>query len=199
MCRFIESIQLKDGVFKRLELHQTRLQKVMAGFYPNVPVIDLAHVLKQSEYPTEGLFKCRVVYDSEIRQLDFLSYARREIRTLRVVETNMASTFYKSEDRSALNAAFVKRADCDDVLLVRNGLLTDSSYCNVALFDGENWITPRLPLIYGVNRAQLLSEGKLIEKDIKLDDILNFQGICLFNAMIEFGEITIKISSDYHR
>lgn len=197
MCRFIESIQLRDGVFKRLELHQPRLQKAMAAFYPNVPAIDLAEILKQSEYPTEGLFKCCIVYDSEIRQMDFSPYVRREIQTLRVVETDMASAPYKSEDRSALSAAFAKRGDCDDVLLVRNGLLTDSSYCNVALFDGESWITPRLPLIYGVNRAQLLSEGKLIEKDIKLDDLLNFQSICLFNAMIEFGEITIKTSSVY--
>lgn len=197
MCRFIESIQLRNGVFKRLKLHQVRLQKAMAAFYPNVPVIDLSLVLKQSEYPTEGLFKCRIVYNSEIRQMDFSTYVRREIQTLCVVETDMASVSYKSEDRSTLNAAFAKRGDCDDVLLVRNGLLADSSYCNVALFDGESWVTPRLPLIYGVNRAQLLLEGKLIEKDVKLDDLLNFHSICLFNAMIEFGEITIKTSSVY--
>jgi len=193
MCRFVESIQLKAGQFKRLELHQVRLQKALEESYPNVKVIELAESLKNTYFPTEGLFKCRVVYDSEIRLIEFAPYIRREIRSLKLVETKLKSRAYKLEDRSGLNAAFAQRDDCDDVLLVRDGLLMDTSYCNIALYDGENWFTPGIPLVYGVNRAELLAEGKLIEKDIAVDELKNYRQIALFNAMIEFGELVLDI------
>jgi len=198
MCRFIESIQLKDGQFKRLELHQARLQKAMADFYPNVPFIDLAELLKQTSFPTEGMYKCRVVYDSEVRLIEFVPYIQREIHSLKLVETDVESKPYKMEDRSGLNVAFAKRGECDDVLLVKNGLLTDTSYSNIALYDGKQWFTPRVPLLYGVNRAQLLTEGKLIEKDLKPDELVNFQRIALFNALIEFGDLELEISAICH-
>ena len=193
MCRFVESIQLKAGQFKRLELHQVRLQKALAESYPNVKVIELAESLKNTYFPTEGLFKCRVVYDSEIRLIEFAPYIRREIRSLKLVETKLESRAYKLEDRSGLNAAFAQRDDCDDVLLVRDRLLMDTSYCNIALYDGENWFTPGIPLVYGVNRAELLAEGKLVEKNITVTDLKNYRQIALFNAMIEFGELVLDI------
>ena len=58
---------------------------------------------------------------------------------------------------------------------------------------GLNGSPPTKPLIYGVNRAQLIDENKIIEKDIKPSDIKNFRSIRLFNAMIEFGEIELTI------
>jgi len=82
--------------------------------------------------------------------------------------------------------------------MIRNDLLTDTSYSNIALFDGENWITPKSPLLFGVNRAQLVAENKLIQKDIKVSELFNFQRISLFNAMIEFGEMEIQIDAIKH-
>jgi 4-amino-4-deoxychorismate lyase len=99
------------------------------------------------------------------------------------------------EDRTVFNDAFAKRGECVDVLIVKNGFLTDTSYCNIALFDGEDWVTPLTPLIQGVTRAQLLEEGKLIVKDIKLEELMNFQKIALFNALNEFGSIQLEISA----
>ena len=194
MCRFIESIKLQDGEFKRLELHQARIRKAFEAFYPNEKVFDLDEFLSKSDFPTEkGIFKCRIVYDAEIRQLEFSQYIMRPINSLRLVETEIESLPYKPEDRSLYNVAFALRDDCDDVLLVKNGCLTDTSYCNIALFDGNNWFTPRIPLLYGVNRAELLYEGKLVEKDIKVLELRDYQKIALFNAMIEFGELVLEV------
>ena len=195
MCRFIESIQLKNGVFRRLSHHQVRLEKAMSEFYPESKIFNLESHLKQLIFPSNGLFKCRIVYDSEIRSVEFLEYTRREIKSLKIIETQLKSFNYKSEDRNELNEAFAKRGECDDVLLVRAGLVTDSSYCNVAFFDGENWFTPRVPLIYGVNRTGLMADGKLIEKDISVKELNRFASVCLFNAMIEFGEVVLKVDS----
>ena len=193
MCRFVESIKLKDGVFYRLKLHQERLNKAFASCYPAECPISIFENLNQSAIPQEGTYKCRIVYDVDVQLLEFVPYKRREINSLKLVQTDLESSAFKLEDRTGYNAAFLQRADCDDVLLVKNGLLTDTSYCNIALYDGENWITPHIPLLYGVNRAELLIENKLIEKDISVEELKNYQKIALFNAMIEFGEMVLDV------
>ena len=193
MCRFVESIKLKDGVFYRLKLHQERVNKAFAACYPTECPFSIFENLNQSVIPQEGTYKCRIVYDEDVKLFEFVPYERREINSLKLVETDLESSAYKLEDRTGFNAAFTQRGDCDDVLLVKNGLLTDTSYCNIALYDGENWITPHIPLLYGVNRAELLAQGKLIEKDIPAEYLKNYQKIALFNAMIEFGEMVLDI------
>ncbi len=195
MCHFIESIKLQDGEFYRLELHQARVQKAFDDYFPTSEVINLLKILHQVDIPKTGIYKCRIVYDSEVRVLELTPYIRREIRNLKLVETDMDSIPYKTENRQKINEAFARRNNCDDVLLVKNSLLTDSSSCNIALWNGENWVTPRTPLIYGVNRAQLLAENKIVEEDIKAARLMNFQLIRLFNAMIEFGELELDINS----
>jgi len=193
MSRFIESIKLKDGVFYRLKFHQQRLNKAFETFYPNEEPIWLYDALIQQMIPADGIFKCRMIYDTELIETEFIPYVRREIKTLRAIEMNISTVPYKPEDRTPFNEAFANRGDCDDVLIFRNGLLTDSSYSNVALFDGKDWFTPKTPLIYGTNRAELLQNGKLTEKDISITDLKQYQQIALFNAMIEFGEIVLGI------
>ena len=193
MCRFVESIKLKDGVFYRLKYHQERVNKAFDAFFSEEEPISVFDTLNEYAIPGEGTYKCRIVYDSDVLSVEFAPYIRREIHTLKLVETELESSAFKSEDRAGFNAAFAQRGDCDDVLLVRNGLLTDSSYSNIALFNGTDWFTPRLPLIYGVNRTELLEESKLLEKDISIDSLKDFQQIALFNAMIEFGEIILDI------
>jgi len=195
MCRFVESIKLKDGVFFRLKYHQERVNKTFENYFPDEDPIKIFDSLNQVVLPGEGVFKLRLVYDTDVLSLDFSPYVRREIKSLKLVETAIESSPYKFEDRNAYNSAFENREKCDDVLLVRNGLLTDTSYCNIALFDGEKWITPKEPLIYGTNRAETMVNELIVEDDIKVEDLQKFKKICLFNAMIEFEELVLDIRS----
>jgi 4-amino-4-deoxychorismate lyase len=194
MCRFIESIQLNNGEFKRLKFHQERMDKAQMDFYPTHKAIDLEKSLSIMNVPVAGIYKCRVVYDSEIRKIEFIPYVRRKIHSLQSVETKMESVPYKKEDRSELDIAFAQRGGSDEVILVRNGLLTDTSFSNIALYDGISWYTPRIPLIQGVTRVELLQQGMLEERDIFLSELMNFQRVSLFNAMNEFGSIELDIS-----
>jgi 4-amino-4-deoxychorismate lyase len=36
-----------------------------------------------------------------------------------------------------------RRGACDEVLIVKDGCLTDTSYTNIALWDGHRWVLPR--------------------------------------------------------
>ena len=195
MYRFLESIQLNDGKFKRLTYHQARMDYVLKKKLGNKTSISLEEFLSKSSFPTEGIFKCRLIYEYEVMSVEFQQYEMRNVETLQLVETDMESSFFKSENREKLNQAFSQRGNCDDVILVKDGFLTDTSYCNIALYDGQNWITPRNPLIYGANRAELLENKTIIEGDIRMEDLKNYKKIRLFNAMIEFGDLEIGIEN----
>ncbi len=195
MFQFLESIKLLDGKFYRLLFHQQRLNLAFAQCYRTIKAPDLHTILQNSDYPRSGLYKCKILFDFKNYQIQFEPYYRREIKTLRLVETVITTRSYKLADRTEFQQMFEFRGSCDDVLLVRDGLITDTSYANVAFFDGKKWITPQTPLLYGVNRTSLLDDKKIFEAPVRKDDLMNFQSFCMFNAMIEFGEIELNMTA----
>ncbi|HEY6906318.1 MAG TPA: aminotransferase class IV, partial [Ignavibacteriaceae bacterium] len=90
--------------------------------------------------------------------------------------------------RNAITDLKAYREDCDDILIVRNGTITDSSIANIVLYDGKNWVTPEFPLLEGTARERLLHTGRIISKDIKLDNIKMFSHFRLVNSMLDFDE-----------
>lgn len=193
MCRFIESVKLVNGEFFRLEFHQQRVNTVFQQFYPENEVFNLKQFLYSQAFPTQGIFKCRLVFDSQIQEIQILPYSIRTIRSLKLVEVNLSSTAFKPEERAGINAAFESRSNCDDILMVVNGCITDTSYANVALFDSNQWCTPDSPLIFGTQRAALLQAGKITTKRIPVSELSNYTKIRIFNAMIEFGEVELDV------
>ena len=81
MCQFLETIQLCDGQFMRLQRHQYRLEWAMADFYPTAIIPSLSDKLAETSFPTEGLYKCRVIYDSEIRLIELHPYIHPRVET----------------------------------------------------------------------------------------------------------------------
>lgn len=195
MCRYLETIKLYDGAFFRLNLHQQRIEKTISLNFQGTGFFDLTDFLHQQEVPDSGLFKCRLVYDNQSRFVEFQPYHIRPINTLKLVEAQIPASLFKTENRQMYQAAFDQRGVADDVLIIRNGMLTDSSYCNVALFNGHEWLTPCLPLLYGTQRQNLISQQIIQEADISVDSISEFQSIRLFNAMIEFGELELSVAA----
>lgn len=193
MCRFIETIKITDGGPLNLPLHQERMRSTMRYFWPDAVVPLLDDIL--STLPSQdGVIKARIVYDSSgIVDISMTPYKMRNVRSLRVVNDNAIEYSYKSVDRSSLERMLAMRDGCDDVVIVKKGLLTDTSYTNIALCDGQQWWTPRKPLLQGTMRQKLIAERVIYEADIALNDINQFQQIALFNAMIDFGSLVLDI------
>lgn len=191
MYPLIESIKLKDGEFFRLPYHQERIDRGLAQCCVDRSSLDLQSLLEKSDYPRHGLYKCRLLFGDAGEQLEFQAYQMRDIKTLGLMNVDWPSIDYKSTDRQHYDAAFASRGAADDVLFVRNGMLTDTSYANIAVFDGQKWKTPRMPLLFGTQRAFLLEKGFVTEADIPVEFLNESPRIRLFNAMIEFGELEL--------
>jgi 4-amino-4-deoxychorismate lyase len=87
------------------------------------------------------------------------------------------------------------KGNYDDILIVKNAYITDSSYANILFYDGGKWFTPHMPLLAGTCRARLLKESKICEMKIKIDDIKKFESFCLINALNEGMESPLPIEN----
>ncbi|MHC5224541.1 aminotransferase class IV [Ignatzschineria sp. LJL83] len=186
---FLETIKLDGGFFSSLAFHQTRMDETRAAFWENPEPLSLPLALmKSGSIPPKGLYRVRVIYNENIESIEFVPYEKRDISSLKLIEADIDYSF-KYEKRPQLNTLFQQKKKCDDILITKNGLLTDTSIANIALLKDGIWYTPKSPLLKGTKRAALLHHGMIIEADIHQDDITQYEKIRLFNAMIEFGEI----------
>lgn len=141
-------------------------------------------------------YKARVVYGEQgVETVEYAPYSMRNINSLQVVEDDTITYDYKSTDRSRLNALLEKKGSSDDIIIVKHGLLTDTSFTNLAIYDGKQWLTPKHPLLPGTKRAALLDKAIIREADITLENLRKADRVSLFNAMIEFGEREIAIEN----
>ena len=194
MCRFIETIRICNGEACNLSYHDRRLNATRTHFWPASRPMQLADYLQSPA--VSGIVKARVVYGKNgIEETDYTPYLLRRIQSLALVRCDTADYTYKSARRETLNRLFSERGTCDDILIVKHGLLTDTSIANIALFDGTHWYTPRQPLLKGTKRAFLLDEGILMEKELRCEDLPAFSTIRLFNAMIEWGETELPVQN----
>lgn len=197
MCQFIETIHIERGIIYNLDYHTNRMNRTRAVFWPEQPALELSKYL----YPvsSEGVMKCRVIYGREIEEITYTSYQIRPVHSLQIVYSDDIDYTYKSTDRSAINELYMHKREQDEILITRNGLLTDTSIANIALFNGKEWHTPKHPLLKGVQRAALIDKHLIREKEITVDQLFNYSQICLFNAMIDFGKIKIDVNRELIR
>lgn len=188
MCRLIESLKILDGQPCHLPYHQARLQQAQAALFGKAGSVVLAEVVQVPAAYCQGLVKCRVLYGKQVEQVTYSTYQRRKIQSLRLVFDNTLIYDHKYEDRRRLAYLFAQRGDCDDILIVRNGLLTDTMYGNIALYDGRRWYTPAAPLLQGTQRQRLLDQGILQTAKIYAKDIQQFSSFRVINALNEFEE-----------
>ncbi|MEN0051598.1 MAG: aminotransferase class IV [Bacteroidota bacterium] len=195
MHRFIESIRIFNGKMEHLPWHIERMQKTRKAVLGLDDSLDLENALQIPPLFQKGLVKCRVLYASKIEKIEFQPYQIRPIHSLKIIQDNTIDYTYKTEDRTALNQLFQQREHYDDIVIVKNGLVTDSYYANLIFDDGQQLFTPRQPLLKGVRRASLLQTEMIQEADIRLDDISQFKKVHLVNAMMELGECVVETTN----
>jgi len=182
---FLETIKAIDGELKHLEYHQKRYEGVL-----NSLGIKKVYNLKELlDPPQKGLYRCRVIYTTEDVEVEYIPYQKRQIHKLKLVESDTIEYSKKYADRRELDSLFLLKGEGDEILIIKDGFVSDTSIANIAFHDGEYWFTPKTPLLQGTTRARLLEEGRIFEKDIRVEDIYTYKKIALMNAMIDFDII----------
>jgi len=186
----LETIRIEDGEVYDLSYHQTRCDQSRQILFGSTDRLDLSSLI---DAPKSGLYRCRIVYGISLHSIEYIPYVPKEISSLRIVSSDIDYSF-KYADRTALEALLASNKDVDEVIIEKNGYLTDTTITNIAFYDGGEWFTPEVPLLKGTMRAKLIDQGFLKTKNIKREDIEKYTKVALMNAMIGFKIINpIKI------
>ncbi len=184
----LETIRIEGGKIHNLGYHQQRCNKSRQILFDSHDVLDLSSCI---DAPKTGVYRCRILYAERLHSIEYIPYTPKEIDSLKIVSSDIEYSL-KYANRDALNALLESNKDVDDVIIEKEGYLTDTTISNIAFFDGEHWVTPAKPLLEGTMRAKLLDEGFLQLKEIKKEDLQNYSQVALMNAMIGFKILNIE-------
>lgn len=187
---FFETIKAVDGEIFHLSFHQERYESVLKHF----GIKEIQNLSLHVNPPKNGVYRCRLTYDLSKHphklHVEYYEYKKREINLLKLVYNDEIIYDMKSIQRDKLDALYELRQSADDVLIIRDNLITDTTIANIAFYDSKNWLTPVSPLLKGTTRERLLREKKIYEADIHVEDLKSFSHVALMNAMIDFDIIT---------
>lgn len=183
MCLLFETIRIESGVPRHLWWHEQRMNHARKEIWKSCDAVSLGREISVPPEHSTGVVKCNIKYGADIQHVNFSVYEKRIIRSLKMVGSGEIDYHLKYSDRSLLENLFMLRGLSDEIIVILNGLVTDTSMSNLIFFDGEKWFTPAIPLLKGTCRNRLLAEGKIIEKDIRVENIRSYTGCKLINAM----------------
>ena len=183
--KYLETIKSIDGVIFNLPYHQQRLESVLHSL-KNATIHKLSDILNP---PKDGIYRCRVLYDENSVEIEYIPYYKRHVKSLKLIFNDEIEYSSKYADRSSIDELFLLKGECDDILIVKSGLITDTSIANIAFYNGTQWVTPKRALLRGIMREKYLQTEGLVEEDIFVEDLKTFSKIALMNAMIDFDII----------
>lgn len=178
MRYFFETIKCEDYQVFHLKYHQQRIAKT----------IGLNIDLQEYIYPpNHELYRAKVIYTQEgISKIDYFPYAPKKINSFKFIYDDTIEYSAKYLDRTALDKLYSFKENTDEIIIIKNKLICDTSIANLAIWKDNRWLTPKKPLLEGTTRQRYLNEKKIYEADISIEDFKKASKIGLMNAMIDF-------------
>lgn len=184
-----ETLCIENGQVQNLALHQQRYENSLREFYAGQPykIFSLAKILQKNTALWANLqspiIRCRIDYNATQYHLQCFPYQRKTYQRFHPVICDDIDYHLKYSDRAIFNELLKQKGDCDEIIIVKQGKITDCTIGNLILRQGSQWFTPDSPLLIGTQRSKLLQERKIIEREILLSDLHLYQEIRLINAL----------------
>lgn len=194
MCRLFETVRIFNGEPENLPLHDRRMNFSRQKLYGTDKNLHLSDFIRTPDEHKSGICRCRIIYGSSIISTEYTPYSPAAVKTLKLVRSDSIVYDFKYLERSKLTS-LTDRDLADDILIVKEGCITDTSYTNIAFTDGRSWVTPDTPLLCGTMREKLLLEGIITTERIRVDDLCRFTQFRLINAMLGFDSPVLPVGN----
>jgi 4-amino-4-deoxychorismate lyase len=179
---FIETILIKNGKIQNLNYHLKRMEKTAKFFKWKIKK------WKIEERKIENA-RVRITYSYEgIKNIEIFPLKKRKFKKFKLVKIDFNYSF-KYKNRRNFSIIHSQFPEFDEFILVKNNLITDTTISNLAFFTGNEWITPKYPLLKGTKREELLKKGFLKEENIHIYDLPYFKKMAMLNAILGFYKI----------
>lgn len=190
MYPLFETIAVENLQAPHLANHQLRMDSSYLALFHKHNPINLSDLFHHLNIPNEGLFKWRISYNQYQHKSEIALYQPRVVN--RISFYHLPADFdysLKYTERLMFETIKAKYPLVDDVVLVKNGLLTDSLISNlvIEMKNDSQLYTPSSPLLKGTHRKRLIESGKVVEREIRYDQLRDINSITFINAMCSFS------------
>jgi len=190
MYQLLESIKVRHNTLQHIVYHNNRVNHSRKLLFQSKHPWDLSEIIRIPELDQNIIYRCRFLYAREPDGFEFIPFVPRVVQKLYLVDCGDLDYSFKYSDRSALEKLKnnIPDPELSDILLVKNGFITDTSFSNIALFDGSNWYTPSTPLLKGTKREYYIDNKIILKRNIKPADLYKYRKAKLINAMLDLDD-----------
>jgi 4-amino-4-deoxychorismate lyase len=190
MSPFIETLRIRNGDFRNIDYHQSRMTRTIFEHYNsgNYPFLEFEIRDRANDLNADITYKCRVTYGKSIEKIECEKYDIKYQSAIKAVEANDLDYSFKYADRSSFQTLLEQNPNYSDVLIIKNGCVTDTTYANIVFIRDGKMFTPSTPLLAGTMRQSLLDTGLITEKLIKLENLAEYDEFLLINSMMDLDE-----------
>ncbi len=110
------------------------------------------------------------------------------------VDSSTVWLYHKTTHRPVYSAAQAECPNCDDVILQNKaGHITETTNSNVVVFLDGKWLTPPVKsgLLAGTFRRHLLKKGRILERNITVEDLYRSEQIFLINSVRKWQKVVL--------
>jgi len=182
--KLLETLKIINGTALWLQFHDERLNNSRRILFNASDRLVLKDWIQVPSH--KGVYKCRIVYAETIESIEYSHYQTRNFQHFKLIEANNLTYDLKYLNRESLNSLFMQRGDADDILLIKQGFITDTSIANVAFWHNNKWFTPATPLLNGTTRERLLKGKQIVTTKIRVNDLKAFSKMAIMNALLGF-------------
>jgi len=178
---YFETIKCNDNEIFNVEYHEKRIAKTIGKNFN----------LREYIYPINNdLLRCKVIYnEDEIIDVSYTPYSTKTIRNFQLIYDDLIEYNFKYQNREYITKLFEKKKNADEIIIIKNNFVTDTSIANIAIYLEDQWFTPKKPLLVGTTRARYLDQILIKEREISVEMLQKAEKIALLNAMIDFKVI----------
>lgn len=192
--RLLETILLEHGKFFLLGRHMERLKTSAYYFGFRFSATEVLDELNRTATTrSSGSWRVRLLLarggEVEIESTQIRGKEQKELRVClapKPVDSSNRFLFHKTTKREIYDEARAARPDHDDVILWNErGEVTESTVANVVVsIDGELYTPPlQSGLLGGTFRAELLAEGRIRERFIRVEELQEIPQFFLINSV----------------
>jgi 4-amino-4-deoxychorismate lyase len=182
MFSFLETICVQNGQALHLDFHQLRVNETFEQYFPAWKAFEVAAEIDKISLPSTGTHRLRLIYAADPVSLEILPYVEKPIKTFKLVESGEIDYGSKWADREFFQAILAAHPEADEVIFTKDGKIQDCTIANLAFLKDGIWYTPDDPMHWGTTRARLIIQEELEETDIFIEDLDQYERICMINV-----------------
>ena len=193
MSLLIETIRIYNGKVYNIGVHEERCNKARRVLFNCDEYIKLRMLIKIPDNLKKGLVKCRIIYDTKVRDVLYEPYSIKDVKTVSLVNIDRDCMYeYKYLNRPILDTYKSLYPYADEIIMLKEGLVTDAFYYNIVLKIDGKLLTPKKPLLKGTMRQKLLNANRIECATLTSNDLKIADKVFLINAMTSLGKIEVK-------